>query len=125
MNSLSKSLLPADIRLLESIVFSARAPLRPQPPQQWMSPKLFVAKCMRRVAKTTNRKRVKDLHQGVIQSEPLPEFEDDQSSSQVQYPPVLQGVRDNMLKFPNCVVITRVGNFYEVSTAPARTCYLC
>ena len=68
---------------------------------------------------------MKDLQQGAIQAEPLPEFEDDQNSAQVQYPPVLQGVRENMLKFPNCVVVTRVGNFYEVGNAAMYTRCLC
>ena len=72
---------------------------------------------MRRGAKTTTRKRIKDLQQGAIHAEPLPEFEEEHVSQQAQYPPVLQGVRENILKFPNCVVITRVGNFYEVGTA--------
>ena len=122
MNSLNKVLRPADVRLLESILNAARVPARPQATPQWRSPKQFIAQCMRRGAKTTIRKRVKDLQQGAIQVEPLPEFEDDQRSQQAQYPPVLQGVRENMIKFPNCVVITRVGNFYEVGNVAVYTC---
>jgi hypothetical protein len=69
---------------------------------------------MRRGAKTTTRKKIKDLKQGAIQAEPLPEFVEDNVAQQPVYPPVLQGVRENIVKFPNCIVITRVGNFYEV-----------
>jgi hypothetical protein len=31
-----------------------------------------------------------------------------------QYPTVIQGARNNMVKFQNCVLLTRVGSFYEV-----------
>ncbi|EDN06153.1 predicted protein [Histoplasma mississippiense (nom. inval.)] len=31
-----------------------------------------------------------------------------------QYPTVIQGAKNNMLKFKNCVLLTRVGNFYEL-----------
>ncbi|EXJ90250.1 hypothetical protein A1O1_03349 [Capronia coronata CBS 617.96] len=31
-----------------------------------------------------------------------------------QYPTVLQGAKQNMAKFDNCVLLTRVGNFYEL-----------
>ena len=125
MNSLSKAVNSRDIRLLESILLGTRAPLRSKPTPQWRSPKQFIARCMQRGAKTTTRKRIKDIQQGAILAEPLSEFEDEQTSQQPQYPPVLQGVRENMIKFPNCVVITRVGNFYEVGTAPVHKCFPC
>ena len=32
------------------------------------------------------------------------------------YPPLLQQVRNNMLRFSHCVILTRVGGFYEVTT---------
>lgn len=35
-------------------------------------------------------------------------------SDALQYPVVVQGAKNNMLKFKNCVLLTRVGNFYEV-----------
>lgn len=75
---------------------------------------------MRRGAKTTTKKKVKDLQQGAIQSDPLPDLEDDHVAFQTQYPPVLQGVRENILKFPDCVVVTRVGNFYEVCSTRCK-----
>jgi hypothetical protein len=34
-----------------------------------------------------------------------------------EYPTVQQQARNNMLKFSHCVVITRVGGFYEVHAA--------
>ena len=58
------------------------------------------------------KKKIKDIDQGPIVSEPLPELEEDVQQS--TYPPLLQGVRANMDKFTNCVVLTRVGNFYEL-----------
>ncbi|KAI1619111.1 DNA mismatch repair protein MutS [Exophiala viscosa] len=65
----------------------------------------------RRGAKTMSRKKVKELPQGAIQAEALPEIPPD---DEPQYPTVLQGVRNNMAKFDNCVLLTRVGNFYEL-----------
>jgi hypothetical protein len=40
-------------------------------------------------------------------------LQDDEPSEQ-GYPPLLQQVRNNMLKFSHCVLLTRVGGFYEV-----------
>jgi hypothetical protein len=39
------------------------------------------------------------------------------------YPPLLQQVRNNMLKFSHCVLLTRVGGFYEVSLSISFECY--
>ena len=64
-----------------------------------------------RGAKTKSTKRLEELHQGVLAADPLPELESDDAP---QYPTVIQGAKDNMTKFKNCVLITRVGNFYEV-----------
>lgn len=38
-----------------------------------------------------------------------------------QYPTVVQGHRNNMRKFRNCVILTRVGGFYEVRTLDWRS----
>ena len=115
MRALARAFSPRDVRLIESIVAPACL-LRPVPPQPWRTPVQFVNQCIRRGAKTTSRKKIKDLQQGAIQAEPLPDLEEENVSNHAQYPPVMQGVRDNMVKFPNCVVITRVGNFYEVDS---------
>jgi DNA mismatch repair ATPase MutS len=37
-----------------------------------------------------------------------------QDDTEPEYPPLLQQVRNNMLKFSHCVLVTRVGGFYEV-----------
>lgn len=51
-----------------------------------------------------------DMPQGVITTNALPPQQDDEPD----YPPLLQQVRNNMLKFSHCVLVTRVGGFYEV-----------
>lgn len=66
-----------------------------------------------RGAKTKASLKVQDLPQGVIGIDPLPELEPDDAP---QYPAVAQGAKNNMIKFSDCVVLTRVGNFYEVLT---------
>ena len=63
-----------------------------------------------RGAKTKTTVDVDSLPQGAIISDALPPQDD----SQPEYPPLLQQVRNNMLKFSNCVLVTRVGGFYEV-----------
>ena len=68
-----------------------------------------------RGAKTKASMKVQDLPQGVIGTHPLPELETDDAP---QYPAVVQGAKNNMAKFNDCVVLTRVGNFYEVSILP-------
>jgi hypothetical protein len=65
-----------------------------------------------RGAKTKASITVNELPQGVIGTGPLPELEADDAP---QYPTVVQGAKNNMAKFSDCVVLTRVGNFYEVS----------
>lgn len=54
-----------------------------------------------------------DLDQGLLlPTDPgLPTFEDDVSTT---YPALLQGVKNNMQRLPNCVVVTKVGGFYEL-----------
>lgn len=51
-----------------------------------------------------------DVPQGVIGSDALPPQDD----AEPEYPPLLQQVRNSMLKFNHCVLVTRVGGFYEV-----------
>ena len=50
------------------------------------------------------------LQQGPLEAEALPPQDD----VEPEYPPLLQQVRNNMLKFSHCVLVTRVGGFYEV-----------
>ncbi|KAJ5114539.1 hypothetical protein NUU61_000298 [Penicillium alfredii] len=65
---------------------------------------------LRRGAKSQATMKLKDLPQGVLKLEAYDDGEDDAP----QYPTVVQGHRNNMLKFQNCVVLTRVGGFYEL-----------
>lgn len=64
----------------------------------------------RRGAKTKSTLKLKDLPQGALKLEPY----SDGADHAPQYPAVVQGHRNNMQKFKNCVVLTRVGGFYEV-----------
>jgi hypothetical protein len=65
----------------------------------------------RRGIKTVSTVTVKRLPQGA-----LPKRPDDESDAahQPQYPTVIQQALNNMRKFSHCVLITRVGSFYEV-----------
>ena len=54
---------------------------------------------------------MKELQQGNVEMDSLPDIP---PKDEPQYPTVLQGAKANMAKFDNCVLITRVGNFYEL-----------
>lgn len=71
-----------------------------------------ISTTLRRPAKRKIVKTFKELQQGVVLDEALDEVED--VEDEPQYPPVVLQARNNMLKFSNCVLLTRVGNFYEV-----------
>ncbi|SMQ50387.1 unnamed protein product [Zymoseptoria tritici ST99CH_3D7] len=64
-----------------------------------------------RGAKTKTTIKIKDLPQGSLA--PLPALEDDTASAK-SYPPVLQQHLNNVHKFKDCIVLTRVGDFYEM-----------
>jgi hypothetical protein len=59
--------------------------------------------------KTKSSVKLDDLPQGVLPLEPLP-LEGDVPA----YPTVVLQARSNMRKFENCVLLTRVGGFYEL-----------
>ena len=86
---------------------------------------IWHTRCMplniKRSATTRTTKRLKSLEQGVLVGKPLPELEVEDAA---QYPTVIQGARNNMIKFDKCLVLTRVGNFYEVSSCLTDTCRL-
>ncbi|OJD14874.1 hypothetical protein AJ78_04821 [Emergomyces pasteurianus Ep9510] len=64
-----------------------------------------------RGAKRKSTAKLKDLPQGRLEPiEPYSPLVNDAP----QYPTVIQGARNNMQKFKNCVLLTRVGNFYEL-----------
>jgi|SRR5579862_676808 len=71
-------------------------------------PVTLFTRCQRG-AKSSSRVKLADLPQGSIAIEPLP-----QDEGKPAYPTVLQQARSNMNKFENCVLLTRVGSFYEV-----------
>ncbi|KAH0565767.1 hypothetical protein GP486_000837 [Trichoglossum hirsutum] len=62
-----------------------------------------------RGAKTRSRIKLANLPQGGIALEPLPRDRDKPA-----YPTVIQQARRNMTKFEGCVLLTRVGSFYEL-----------
>ncbi|EPS39428.1 hypothetical protein H072_6778 [Dactylellina haptotyla CBS 200.50] len=64
-----------------------------------------------RHAKRKTTVSVLSLPQGALSVEPLPELARPQGP---QYPHVIAQVRSNIDKFSDCVVLTRVGGFYEL-----------
>ena len=61
--------------------------------------------------KTKTTVKLSDLPQGPIQADPLPAPEESDAPA---YPTVVLQARRNMDKFDNCVLLTRVGGFYEL-----------
>jgi hypothetical protein len=78
---------------------------------------LQIAKTFARGAKTKTTAKLKDLPQGALKLETYSDGADEAP----RYPKVVQDHRNNMEKFKNCVVLTRVGSFYEVSYASLYT----
>jgi hypothetical protein len=105
--------------------FSVRAFLHPPSPHRPLQT---------RGKKTTTTIKLSDLPQGLIQpkpvsspttsssassphdesTQPLPQPLPSLGQDPPAYPTVLLQVRQNMLKFDNCVLLTRVGGFYEL-----------
>ncbi|KAI1779988.1 putative DNA mismatch repair protein Msh1 [Hypoxylon cercidicola] len=73
-------------------------------------------KIQARGKKTRSSMRLEDLPQGPIKpDQPLaPEPEPSQDEEGPAYPTVVQQARRNMQKFSSCVLLTRVGGFYEL-----------
>ncbi|KAL3418974.1 DNA mismatch repair protein [Phlyctema vagabunda] len=63
--------------------------------------------------KTRASASLPDLPQGVIPLDPLP-LEKEEEEEDSPYSTVITQVRSNMRRFENCVVLTRVGGFYEL-----------
>jgi len=80
------------------------------------APRLLATRCASKPgtiwgARGAKRKTIltlEELPQGTLPLDPLP------SDLEPTYPPVIQQARTNMDRFPICVVLTRVGGFYEV-----------
>lgn len=71
-----------------------------------------VAPLFVRGKKTRSTVKLSDLPQGAI---PVPEAQPaEEEDSAPTYPTVVQQARRNMRKFDNCVLLTRVGGFYEL-----------
>ena len=64
-------------------------------------------------AKKTSVK-LSELPQGLLGDDELPVEPVEELGSSVTYPTVIQQARENMNRFPGCVVLTRVGGFYEL-----------
>ncbi|GAM38658.1 MutS protein homolog [Talaromyces pinophilus] len=71
---------------------------------------LRIAVPFARGAKTKTTAKLKDLPQGALKLETYSDGADEAP----RYPKVVQDHRNNMEKFKNCVVLTRVGSFYEL-----------
>ena len=107
---------PRDLRLIQSIIrLSPAAPSLL--PSLYQRPTRIPQRCspfsngVYKQAKTKSTKTLRELQQGVLLTEALEDVEEDEEP---QYPPVVLQARNNMLKFSNCVVLTRVGSFYEL-----------
>ncbi|OCT50906.1 MutS protein 1 [Cladophialophora carrionii] len=122
MRPFTRSLNGRDLRWLESIISLRPLPLSRRRPAQTTSSastRCITTHGQLRGVKTVTRKKVKELQQGEIQAESLPELPPD---DEPQYPTVLQGAKSNMAKFDSCVLLTRVGNFYELYFEQAEEC---
>ncbi|KAI1162393.1 muts domain V [Nemania serpens] len=63
--------------------------------------------------KTKSSFKLEDLPQGLVEAEPLPDVQDEDGGGPA-YPTVVLQARHNMQKFENCILLTRVGGFYEL-----------
>ncbi|OAA43056.1 MutS2 protein [Cordyceps fumosorosea ARSEF 2679] len=90
-------------------ILTLKCPACLQPPSCWSPAAPFVAHVRGKKTKTTVQ--LSDLPQGSVQVDPLPA---DQEKNVAAYPTVVQQARRNMNKFDNCVLLTRVGGFYEL-----------
>lgn len=68
-------------------------------------------KTPKRKSSTTISLELSDLPQGLLPCEPLSTLSQDEPST---YPTVVLQARNHMRKFENCVLLTRVGGFYEL-----------
>jgi hypothetical protein len=89
-----------------------RAPARTvaKPRAQCPLESVWHQQAQRRGAKKKATLPIDGLPQGALERSALPPQDD----TEPDYPPLLQQVHNNMLKFSHCVVVTRVGGFYEV-----------
>jgi hypothetical protein len=67
----------------------------------------------RRSTKTKTTVSLDALPQGLVDSD-IPAASEQQQYEGPSYPTVVLQARNNMIKFKDCVVLTRVGGFYEL-----------
>jgi hypothetical protein len=116
---LRQNLVPNSRRLYSAaLTLSSLSLTRPFTKPRAVRPCLQTSQ--RRGAKRKATVALDDMQQGAIEADALPPQDD----AEPEYPPLLQQVRNNMLKFSHCVVLTRVGGFYEVcaSLGSSKTC---
>lgn len=83
---------------------------RPSPKHHDAARTLAVYRTQTRGKKTKTSTTLTELPQGVIPLEPLAL----EQADTVVYPTVVQQARKHMREFENCVLLTRVGGFYEL-----------
>ena len=79
------------------------------PGRRWNAP--YIAT---RGAKTKSTIKFQELPQGPLAPSPLPALEDIPDDQVRAYPRVIQQHLNHVSKFSDCVVLTRIGNFYEL-----------
>jgi hypothetical protein len=77
------------------------------------APQKLGNKVWSRGAKSKSTLKINAIPQGCL---PAKAIEPIDANDGPVYPTVVQQARNNMQKFSHCVVLTRVGNFYEVCT---------
>ena len=103
----------ACIRFLRSLVESPRCLHHRQTGVcRWQGPTVAHAVTARRSVKTLSFVNSDELDSCDAESRPKPRSE---RAGDVVYPTVVQQALDNMKKYENCVLLTRVGSFYEVN----------
>ena len=73
-----------------------------------------IPKTQARGAKSKAIKKLEELPQGVLEGKEI--LRNDQDDGPY-YPAVVQQAWNNMQRFQDCVVVTRVGSFYEVGVS--------
>ena len=106
--NLSHGTLPCTAALNRSFYSLTRSCAKPRATK--LAVTTWNQELQRRGAKRKVSLDLDDVLQGALESDALPPQDD----AEPEYPPLLQQVRNNMLKFNHCVLVTRVGGFYEV-----------
>ena len=78
------------------------------------------ATCQPLRAKRKSTVRFEDLPQGRLSRDEVIAEDKEKEDEGPSYPTVIQQARNNMRKFENCVVLTRVGGFYELYLGQAE-----